>query len=488
MLMVSDRSIRVTEVTRGVHARLTACDAERRGTNLLYHWYELGHVAMAPMRAMAGSYRSVLNNPFNPFTETAAGRHASAALELFERTTRRYAKPSFGLKSTIVDGREVNVAEQVVWQRPFCQLLHFKRDVPRERAAQDPRLLIVAPMSGHFATLLRGTVEAFLPDHEVFITDWCDAREVPYAAGPFNLDDYIDYVREMLQLFGGDVHVFAVCQPSVPVLAAVALMERAGDAAVPRSMTLAGGPIDTRVSPTAVNRLAEEKGSAWFERNVISGVPWTQPGSGRTVYPGFLQLTGFMSMNLDRHANAHQELFRSLVRGDGDDAEKHRTFYDEYLAVMDLTAEFYLQTIDTVFVKHLLPKGEMTHRGEAVDLASIARVALMTIEGEMDDITGCGQCSAAHDLLIGLSAGKKFHYLAPKVGHYGIFNGSRFRANIVPRVAQFMRTHDGERSHSIPASRAVAPVHTRTDDIESVAFTFLDHSDAGEAIATHTEA
>jgi poly(3-hydroxybutyrate) depolymerase len=429
---------------------------------------------MAPARAFAGSYRSVIESPFNPFVDTALGRHASATLELFERTTRRYARPTFGLTRTQVDGVDVGVSEHAVWQRPFCKLIHFKRDIPGERAARDPRLLIVAPMSGHFATLLRGTVEAFLPSHEVYITDWQDAREVPYAAGAFDLDGYIDYLRGMLQLFQGDVHTFAVCQPSVPLLAAVALMEGDNDPAVPRSMILAGGPVDTRVSPTAVNSVAQERGTRWFEQNVITGVPWTQPGSGRAVYPGFLQLSGFMSMNLDRHTNAHKDLFSSLVRGDGDDAEKHRAFYDEYLAVMDLTAEFYLQTIDTVFVQHQMPRGTMRHRQRPVDLSCISRVALMTVEGEMDDITGQGQCRAAHDLLSGLGDDKKFHYLTPKVGHYGIFNGSRFRANIVPRIAQFVRTHDGRRSELIPLSRAVAPTaaQVRDDDIASVAFTF----------------
>lgn len=446
---------------------------------MLYHWYELGHAAMAPARAMAGSYRSVIDNPFNPFTATAAGRHASAALELFERATRRYARPSFGITSTRVDGAAVGVSESVIWQKPFCKLVHFKRDISAERAASDPKILIVAPMSGHFATLLRGTVDAFLPDHEVFITDWQDAREVPYSAGSFDLDDYISYVREMLEHFNGDVHVFAVCQPSVPVLAAVALMEDDDSPAVPRSLILAGGPVDTRVAPTAVNTLAMERGTRWFEQNVITGVPWTLPGSGRAVYPGFLQLTGFMSMNLDRHANAHKQLFHSLVDGDGDDAEKHRTFYDEYLAVMDLTAEFYLQTIDTVFVQHRLPKGEMSHRGRLIDLGRIRRVALMTVEGEADDITGCGQCSATHDLLHALTPDKKFHYLAPQVGHYGIFNGSRFRANILPRIAQFTRTHDTLRRHAIPCTKTAKPMPERADsEIESIAFTFAQDASA----------
>lgn len=441
---------------------------------MLYHWYELGHAAMVPARAAAGQARSLLDNPFNPFLYTPMGRHASAALELFERTTRRYAKPEFGLKTTKVDGANVAVTEETVWQAPFCDLIHFKRDLTEQRAAQDPRVLIVAPMSGHFATLLRGTVEAFLPDHEVYITDWRDARMVPYAAGRFDLDDYIDYVRSMLTLFAGDVHVFAVCQPAVPVLAAVARMEAEGDDNVPLSVILAGGPVDTRVGTTSVNHLAEERGTAWFSRNVVTTVPWTQPGSGRSVYPGFLQLTGFMSMNLDRHTDAHKALFDHLVAGDGDSAEKHRAFYDEYLAVMDLTGEFYLQTIETVFVSHLMPKGMMLHRTKDVDLRQIKRVPLMTVEGEKDDITGRGQCHAALELAASLEPDKKFRYDAEGVGHYGVFNGSRFKAHILPRIAQFIRSNDAERHRyiavSTPSARTQEPLHD--DAWHASAFTF----------------
>ena len=348
---------------------------------MLYHWYELSHAAVRPARVMADAGRLFFNNPLNPLTHTGFGRHAAAACEVFERTTRRYGKPEFRIKETTVDGQSVAVTEEVVWQRPFCRLLHFVRDLPKERRAQDPRLLLVAPMSGHFATLLRGTVQTFLPNHEVYITDWQDARDVPLSAGHFDLDDYVDYMRDIFRYFGGDVHVFAVCQPSVPVLIAISLMEEEDDPSIPLSMILAGGPIDTRVNPTVVNKLAEERGTDWFRHNVITSVPWPRLGFGRRVYPGFLQLTGFMTMNLDRHLKAHKELFDHLVRGDGDSAEKHREFYDEYLAVMDLTAEFYLQTVDTVFVRHMLPKGEMMHRG-ASGPACDRRVALMTIEGE----------------------------------------------------------------------------------------------------------
>lgn len=306
----------------------------------------------------------------------------------------------------------------------------------------EPKLLIVAPLSGHFATLLRGTVEAMLPFADVYITDWRDARLVPLSGGQFDLDDYIDYTIGMIELFRGDVHVMAVCQPAVPVLSAVALMETQDSPLVPRSLIMKGGPIDTRVSPTGVNKLAEERGTNWFRRTVITAVPWPNRGYGRLVYPGFLQLTGFMAMNLDRHVNAHKELFVNLVRGDGDSVEKHKEFYDEYLAVMDLTAEYYLQTVDQVFVKHQLPKGEMFHRGRLIDLTAIRRVALMTIEGEKDDITGLGQCEAALHLCSSLARSKKRHYMQPGAGHYGIFNGSRYRHEIVPRIVAFMADHD----------------------------------------------
>jgi poly(3-hydroxybutyrate) depolymerase len=312
------------------------------------------------------------------------------------------------------------------------------------RAKPQPKVLMVAPMSGHYATLLRGTVEAFLPSHQVFITDWHDARTVPLAAGRFDLDDYIDYLIDMFRMLGPDLHVMAVCQPSVPVIAAIARMEAENDPATPRTMTLMGGPIDTRRSPTAVNQVAEERGTEWFRRNCIVKVPATSPGFWRDVYPGFLQLSGFMAMNMDRHLNAHWEMFQHLVQGDGDSAEKHRDFYDEYLAVMDLTAEFYLQTVETVFVDHLLPKGEMMHRDKPVDLMSIRRCAIMAVEGEKDDISGVGQTLAALELTPNLAPDKKVYHLQKGVGHYGVFNGSRFRAEIAPRIADFILTHEME--------------------------------------------
>lgn len=402
----------------------------------LYFWYEATHALLSPARALASSTKLFYRNPVNPLTDTPLGRNMSAACEMFERLTRRYGKPEFGFKTIEANGEQVEIIEDVIWHKPFCNIIHFRRNF--EHAAPDqPKLLIVAPMSGHYATLLRGTVEAFLPTHDVYITDWTDARIVPLTEGHFDLDDYIDYVMEMVRLIGPDVHVMAVCQPAVPVIAAVARMEADGEKS-PLSMTLMGGPIDTRESPTKVNKLAESRGIEWFRRNCVVKVPLPNRGFMRDVYPGFLQLSGFMAMNIDRHLEAHGEMFSHLVRGDGDSAEKHRDFYDEYLAVMDLTAEFYLQTVDTVFVKHALPKGTMMHRDKPVDLTAITHCALMTVEGENDDISGVGQTEAAHRLCVNIPEDRRAHWVQPKVGHYGVFNGSRFRAEIAPRIASFI--------------------------------------------------
>jgi poly(3-hydroxybutyrate) depolymerase len=414
-----------------------------------YWLYEMSQALLNPSRAFADAARLFYKNPANPLSYTAFGKSMAAGLELFERSTRRYGKPEWNIESTLVGGERVPVRISTVWERPFCRLLHFERAFERLPRRPQPRLLIVAPMSGHYPTLLRGTVEGFLSNHDVYITEWIDARMVPAAEGRFDLDDYVDYLISILHLLGGDTHIMAVCQPSVPVLAAVARMEAEGDPYVPHSMVLMGGPIDTRVNPTAVNILAQTRGIDWFRRNVITKVPFPNPGFLRDVYPGFLQLHGFMSMNLERHIEAHRKLFLHLVQGDGDSAQKHREFYDEYLAVMDLAAEFYLQTVDTVFIRHALPKGEMTHRGLRIDPAQIRRVALLTVEGENDDISGVGQTQAAHDLCVNIPANKKAHWLQPAVGHYGVFNGSRFRAEIVPRIADFMLTNNVGRTRNV---------------------------------------
>ncbi len=436
----------------------------------LYWMFEAAQASLGPARAMADVGRLYFKNPANPASHTEWGRKIGAMCEVFERATRRYGKPEFGIKETSVRGERVPVTERVVWSRPFCDLIRFERGVG-ERARKQPKLLIVAPMSGHYATLLRGTVEAMLPDHDVYITDWTDARLVPLTEGAFDLDDYIDYLISIFRFLKGEVHIMAVCQPAVPVLAAVARMEAEDDPFVPRSMTLMGGPIDTRVNPTGVNQLAIERGTEWFARNVVTVVPWPHPGVMRQVYPGFLQLTGFVSMNLDRHMSAHYEFFNHLVDGDGDSAEKHRDFYDEYLAVMDLTAEFYLQTVETVFVRHSLPKGEMTHRGKPVDCSKIRRCALMTVEGEKDDISGVGQTQAAQTLCSNLPAEKKVHYLQLRVGHYGVFNGSRFRSEIAPRIGDFILSNEPRATaKAAPAQRpAESEGVSAGDDVPPIA-------------------
>jgi poly(3-hydroxybutyrate) depolymerase len=404
--------------------------------NLSYYWYETAHWLLSPARAASDITKLLFETPGNPLTNTPYGRTVTAACELFERTTRRYGKPEFGFKTTVIGAEEVAVTERIVWERPFGRVISFERN--HKRAKVQPKLLVVAPMSGHYATLLRGTVETFLPTHQVMITDWTDASMVPLAEGRFDLDDYIDYLKAMFRDLGPDLHVMAVCQPAVPVVAAVARLEAENDPFIPRSMILMGGPIDTRRSPTAVNRLAEERGIEWFRQHCITKVPPSHPGFWRDVYPGFLQLSGFMAMNIDRHLTAHWEMFNHLVEGDGDSAEKHREFYDEYLAVMDLTAEFYLQTVEKVFVNHELPKGEMLHRGKPVDLMAIRRCAIMAVEGERDDISGVGQTLAALDLTPNLPSDKKLYHLQTGVGHYGVFNGSRFRAQIAPRIVEFV--------------------------------------------------
>ena len=402
-----------------------------------YFLHEASLALIGPARAATEAARIFFENPANPASWTPFGRSVSAACDVFERSTRRYEKPEFGLTSTRIGGEKVAVSEEIVWQRPFGRLIHFARALPASHPKQ-PKILLVAPMSGHYATLLRGTVEAFLPRYEVFVTDWSDARMVPLTSGHFGFDDYVDYVIEMLRHLGPNTHIIAVCQPSVPVSVAVAVLEAAKDPVSPTSMILMGGPIDTRESPTAVNVLAQERGIEWFRRHCITRVPFPYPGMMREVYPGFLQLSGFMAMNLDRHISAHWDYYKNLVQENGDSAEKHREFYDEYLAVMDLTAEFYLETVDRVFVRHLLPKGQMRYRGKAVDLADIRKTALMTIEGENDDISGVGQTQAAQRLCVNIPAEKRVHYLQKRVGHYGVFNGSRFRSEIVPRIDEFI--------------------------------------------------
>lgn len=404
-----------------------------------YHAYELAHAMVSPWRVASQSLRYQLDFPFNPFSSLPISRSLSAACSVFERLTDRYGKPDWGISETTIDGKTVPVTIEQAQTKPFCNLIHFKRDAATTADRNDPTVLLVAPMSGHYATLLRGTVQAMIPEHDVYVTDWIDAREVPTLAGKFDLDDFIDYIIEFTQRLGPNVHIMAVCQPAVPCLAATAIMAQRELPVLPSSLTMMGGPIDTRRNPTVVNNLAEQKPISWFEQNVISQVPFPNPGFMRPVYPGFIQLTGFMTMNLERHREAHWKLFDHLVEGDDDSVAAHEKFYDEYLAVMDLPAEFYLQTVETAFQSHALPLGEMMHGSEKVDCSKITETSIITIEGENDDICGIGQTEAAHDLCPNVPGDRHFHYVQPGVGHYGVFNGRRWRTEIQPHLRDQIR-------------------------------------------------
>ncbi|MCW6531782.1 MULTISPECIES: polyhydroxyalkanoate depolymerase [Sphingomonas] len=401
---------------------------------MLYDAYEIQRSMLASASALANFGAGMLQNPANPFAYFGGGTVMASALEVFAHAAAPRGKPAFGLDRTTVDGREVEVIEEIVLQKPFGQLKRFAR----KGVKGGPKLLIVAPMSGHYATLLRGTVERMLPTCDVYITDWRDAKLVPLAEGFFDLDDYIDYLVEFMEAIGPGGHMLAVCQPSVPCYAAAALMSADKNPCRPKTLTMMGGPIDTREAPTAVNELATQRPHAWFRQNVIATVPVVYPGGGRRVYPGFLQLTGFMSMNLGNHMMSHWEMFKHLVRGDGESAEATKDFYDEYRSVCDMTEEFYLQTIDVVFQEHKLPRGLMTHRGRPIDLSAITDIGLLAIEGERDDISGIGQTKAALTLAKKLPAAKKRYLLAEGVGHYGIFNGSKWRNRIAPVVEEWI--------------------------------------------------
>lgn len=393
-----------------------------------------------PWHHLAHCTRQIISSDLNPFVDTTFYRSAAASLELFERLTTDYEEPEWGLHSTEINNTAVDIAQQVVYKKPYCNLLHFRRlsDQP-----QQPRVLIIAPLSGHFATLLRGTVKEFLPDHETYITDWRNAREVPTSEGTFSFDDYVEYIMEFISFLGPNVHVIAVCQPCVPALVALSVMHMECDKNVPSSITLMGGPVDARISPTEVNDYASDKDLEWFEKNVICPVPKGFAGTGQTVYPGFIQLSGFLSMNMDSHINKHFKFFDDLVKGDGDSAEDHRQFYNEYLAVMDMPSDYYLDTIRKVFLEYKLAKGTMEYRGKLIDLNAITKTAMFTVEGENDDITGHGQTSAALDLCGKLANNKKQHYEQKDVGHYGIFNGRKFRESIAPLIKGFIGKHGG---------------------------------------------
>ena len=409
---------------------------------MLYDAYEMQRSMLAGVSAWAGFGAEMLHNPANPFHYVGGSQVMSSALEVFAHASAPRGKPAFGFAHTLIDGRTVGIEEEIVLQKPFGQLKRFKR----AGIEGGPKLLIVAPMSGHYATLLRGTVERMLPSADVYITDWRDAKMVPLSDGTFDLDDYVDYLIAFMEALGpnegqGGSHMLAVCQPSVPCYAAAALMSADKNPCRPKTLTMMGGPIDTRKAPTAVNTLATERPFSWFEQNVIATVPMNYPGAGRQVYPGFLQLAGFMSMNLGNHMISHWEMFKHLVQGDGESADATKDFYEEYRSVCDMTAEFYLQTIDVVFQDHALPKGTMMHRGRRVDPAAITDVAILAIEGERDDISGLGQTRAALDIATKLPAAKKKYLMAEGAGHYGIFNGSRWRDRIAPVLEQWIASH-----------------------------------------------
>ena len=392
---------------------------------ITYELYDVAHLNLAPARWGASTVQSLLESPFNPFAYTPVGRMLSASAEVFTGATQRRSKPAWNVAATL----------ETIDDRPFGSLVRFSR----ERTHPVPQVLLVAPMSGHYATLLRGTVEALVESHDVYVTDWKDARDIPLAAGRFDLDDYIAYLMDYMRLLGPDLHVIAVCQPAPAVLAAIAIMAAHDDPAQPRSMTLMGGPVDTRVAPTAPTELSQTKPLSWFQDELTVTVPAYYAGAGRKVYPGFVQLSSFLAMNPIRHFDAHVKMYNELVSGEAASARSRRAFYDEYFSIMDISAEYFLQTVDVIFQSHALPRGEMMWRGERVDTRLIERTALMTVEGELDDISAPGQTYAAQALCPNIPDARRDQYLQPGVGHYGIFNGHHWRDEIAPRIGAFIR-------------------------------------------------
>ena len=410
---------------------------------MLYQLHEMQRSFLTPMMQWADASSKLFLNPVSPFAHAPFAQRIAAGYELMYRLGKDYEKPAFDIGTTLINGETVGIMERAVVTRPFCRLLHFKKDLNDQKfgALAQPKVLLVAPLSGHHSTLLRDTVRGLLPHHDVYITDWTDARMVALSEGPFHLDDYIFYVQDFIRLLAPDLHVISVCQPTVPVLAAISLMATANDPKLPKTMTMMGGPIDPRQSPTAVNDLAVEKPFSWFENTVIYAVPNNYPGFGRKVYPGFLQHAGFIAMNPGRHAKSHREFYQHLVLGDDEPAESHRQFYNEYNAVLDMPAEYYLDTIKTVFQEHSLPKGTWVVGGQLVRPQDIKTVALLTVEGELDDISGAGQTQAAHTLCSGIPANMQQDYVAPGCGHYGIFSGRRWREMICPKIGEFIVKH-----------------------------------------------
>jgi poly(3-hydroxybutyrate) depolymerase len=410
---------------------------------MLYQLHEMQRSFLTPLMQWADASSKLFSHPVSPFAHTPFSQRIAAGYELMYRLGKEYQKPAFSLDSTTIDGQQVGIMERTIVTKPFCKLLHFKKDLSDKafEALKQPKVLLVAPLSGHHATLLRDTVRGLLPEHDVYVTDWTDARMVPLSDGPFHLDDYIYYVQDFMRILAPNLHVISVCQPTVPVLAAISLMATENDPKLPKTMTMMGGPIDPRKSPTAVNDLALDKPFSWFENTVIYAVPGNYPGFGRKVYPGFLQHAGFIAMNPGRHAQSHREFYQQLVRGDDSSAESHRQFYDEYNAVLDMPAEYYLDTIKTVFQEFGLPKGTWKVGGQLVRPQDIKTVALFTVEGELDDISGAGQTQAAHELCTGIPADMHQDFVAPKCGHYGIFSGRRWREMICPKIGEFIRKY-----------------------------------------------
>ncbi|WP_338845047.1 polyhydroxyalkanoate depolymerase [Massilia sp. W12] len=410
---------------------------------MLYQLHEMQRSFLTPLVHWAEASANLFSNPISPFAHAPFAQRIAAGYELMYRLGKDYEKPEFGIRETEVNGKTVRIEEYAAVEKPFCKLLHFKKKLPQKEleALQQPTILLVAPLSGHHSTLLRDTVRALLCEHDVYITDWVDARMVSIEEGPFHLHDYIYYVQDFIRHLGPDLHVISVCQPTVPVLAAISLMASARDKKLPKTMTMMGGPIDPRQSPTKVNDLAVEKKFSWFENTVIYSVPAGYPGFGRKVYPGFLQHAGFIAMNPGRHAQSHREFYQHLVAGDGESAEAHRTFYDEYNAVLDMPAEYYLETIKIVFQEFRLPNGTWEVEGKLVRPQDIKTVALLTVEGELDDISGPGQTQAAHKLCSNIPASRKEDFVAPQCGHYGIFSGRRWREIVCPRISAFIKKH-----------------------------------------------
>jgi poly(3-hydroxybutyrate) depolymerase len=403
---------------------------------ILYQLYDWQRTAIQPWRMFAQAANELYGHPDSPLSYLPGSRNVAAAFDLMTRLTQRYERPPFGIDTIKSGEREYAVSEVYDIQKPFCRLLHFVKDgAPKQR-----KVIVFAPLSGHFSTLVRDTVKTLLADHDVWVTDWIDSKEIPITVGNFHFDDYVAYVREFIKYLGPEANAISVCQPTVPVLAAVSLMAEAGEP-IPRTLTMMGGPIDSRRSPTAVNTFATERPLSWFEAKVIQRVPMAYPGFMRRVYPGFLQFAGFVAMNPSRHMESHVQYYHHLVEGDGESAEAHRAFYDEYNAVMDLPADYYLETVERVFQKHLLPRGQLVVAGQRVRPEAIKGTALFTIEGELDDISGNGQTEAAQGLTKGIPAKDKQHFEAKGVGHYGIFSGRKYREMIYPRIKDFIAQH-----------------------------------------------